>query len=67
LNLGQKFLKNFVLLKRKTCSLYHKNLLLPFIQVLEIFHPASDIMEAGRGQSQTTQIKVADSKNIVTQ
>jgi hypothetical protein len=46
-------------LKLKTCSLYHKNLLLQkcnatFTQVLENFYSASDIMAADRGQSHTT-------------
>ena len=48
-----------VLLNLKTYSLYHENLLFQkfndtFTQVLENFHVASDIMEAGRGQSHTT-------------
>jgi hypothetical protein len=45
----------FEVLKLKTCSLYHENLLLQkfkdmYTQVLHIFFSASDIMEAVRGR-----------------
>ena len=49
------FLWEFELLKLKTCSLYHENLLLQklndmYTQVLTYFFSASDIMEAVRGR-----------------
>ena len=50
-----KILGESGLLKLKTCSLYHENLLLQkfndmYTQVLKYFFSASDIMEAVRGR-----------------
>ena len=49
------FLRDFVLLKLKTCSLYHENLFIQKFkvissQVFNNFFSASDIMEAVRGR-----------------
>ena len=49
------FLVDFELLKLKTCSLHHENLLIPEVndiitQALKSFFSASDIMEAVRGR-----------------
>ena len=53
------------LLKLKTCSLYHENLLLQIqkfndkiTQVLRYFHSSSDIMEAVRGRFRFYGMKV---------